>query len=125
MIEHLGSVTAPTARSPHATIFPNTSFLPTTNTLRVWHPRGPDAMEVYAWIIVDKSMPPEVKEAQRLQTHSHVLTVRACSSRTTVRLGEIQKVLKGTVQKRYAFNYQMGLGHSRATTIAIRAASVT
>ncbi len=27
--------------------------------------------------------------------------------------GEIQKVLKGTVQKRYAFNYQMGLGHER------------
>ena len=51
----------------HSTLFPNFSFLP-HNTIRVWHPRGPDAMEVYAWVLVDKAMTPEEKNAQRLLT---------------------------------------------------------
>lgn len=49
------------------TIFPNFSMLrPTSRTFRVWHPRGPDKTEVWAWVYVDKAAPPEVKEAIRL-----------------------------------------------------------
>lgn len=50
----------------HATVFPNFSYLPVNGSIRIWHPKGPDKMEVWAWTIVDKSMPPEVREAQRL-----------------------------------------------------------
>jgi hypothetical protein len=71
-------------------------------------------MEVYAWIIVDKSMPPEVKEAQRLQTIRTFSPSGLLEQDDGENWGEIQKVLKGTVQRRYAFNYQMGLGHERA-----------
>ena len=49
------------------TVFPNFSLLrPTSRTFRVWHPRGPDKTEVWAWVYVDKRAPPEVKEAIRL-----------------------------------------------------------
>jgi 3-phenylpropionate/trans-cinnamate dioxygenase subunit alpha len=114
MIEHLGTDRAGGPITAHATIFPNCSFLPTTNTLRVWHPRGPDQMEVYAWILVDKTMSPEEKNAQRLQTIRTFSPSGLLEQDDGENWGEIQKVLKGTVQKRYAFNYQMGLGHSRA-----------
>ena len=50
----------------HATVFPNFSYLPVNGSIRIWHPKGPDEMEVWAWTIVDKSMPEEVREAQRL-----------------------------------------------------------
>ena len=50
----------------HATVFPNFSYLPVNGSIRIWHPKGPDKMEVWAWTIVDKSWPEEVKEAQRL-----------------------------------------------------------
>ncbi len=70
-------------------------------------------MEVYSWIVVEKSMPPEVKEAQRLFTQRTFSPSGLLEQDDGENWGEIQKVLKGTVQKRYAFNYQMGLGHER------------
>jgi nitrite reductase/ring-hydroxylating ferredoxin subunit len=47
------------------TVFPNFSLLGTP-TIRVWHPRGPDRTEVWAWCFVDKAAPADIKEAQRL-----------------------------------------------------------
>ena len=48
-------------------MFPNSSILrPTSLTIRVWHPRGPDKTECWAWVFVDKAAPPEVKKALRL-----------------------------------------------------------
>lgn len=111
LIENLGEARAKGPIVAHATIFPTTSFLPTTNTLRVWHPRGPDRMEVYAWILVDKAMSPEVKEAQRLQTIRTFSVSGLLEQDDGENWGEIQKVLRGAVQRRFDFNYQMGLGH--------------
>jgi 3-phenylpropionate/trans-cinnamate dioxygenase alpha subunit len=49
------------------TVFPNFSFLrAAARTFRVWHPRGPDKIEIWSWIYVDTAAPPEVKEAVRL-----------------------------------------------------------
>ncbi len=48
------------------TCFPNFSFLPGNNTFRVWQPRGPDKTEIWAWILVNKNAPDEVKDAIRL-----------------------------------------------------------
>jgi nitrite reductase/ring-hydroxylating ferredoxin subunit len=62
----LGSVRARQIKACHATVFPTLSYLPQIQTFRVWHPKGPGKMEVWAWIIVDRAAPPEVKEAFRL-----------------------------------------------------------
>src|SRR5438067_13844625 len=49
------------------TVFPNFSMLrPTSRTIRVWHPRGPDKTEVWAWCYADKAAPAHVKEAIRV-----------------------------------------------------------
>lgn len=42
-------------------IFPNCSFLYGTNTWKVWHPRGPDEIEVWTWSLVEKSMSEDLK----------------------------------------------------------------
>ncbi|TBW06469.1 aromatic ring-hydroxylating dioxygenase subunit alpha [Azotobacter chroococcum subsp. isscasi] len=47
------------------TVFPNFSFLPGQNTVRVWQPRGPNRIELYTWVIVNKNAPEEVKEKWR------------------------------------------------------------
>lgn len=48
-----------------ATVFPNLSFLCGHQTFRVWHPRGPRQTELWCWALVNRSAPPEVKEAYR------------------------------------------------------------
>jgi 3-phenylpropionate/trans-cinnamate dioxygenase alpha subunit len=47
----------------HNTMFPTLSWLNGTQTLRVWHPRGPNEIEAWVFCIADKAAPPEVKEA--------------------------------------------------------------
>ena len=49
------------------TLFPNFSWLRVgSRTFRVWHPRGPDKIEVLSWVYSDKAAPPHGKEAIRL-----------------------------------------------------------
>ncbi len=50
----------------HGTIFPNFSWLYSSiPTLRVWHPKSPDEMEVWAYVFVDADAPDDVKDAFR------------------------------------------------------------
>ena len=95
-----------------ATVFPNFSILrPTSRTFRVWHPRGPDKIEVWAWAYADKTAPPEVKEAIRLAG------VRVFGPSGTFEQDDMDnwqgctQTGRGVVARRYALNYGMGLGH--------------
>ncbi|MGU0043612.1 SRPBCC family protein [Escherichia coli] len=60
----------------HNNIFPTLSWLNGTATLRVWHPRGPDQVEVSAFCITDKAASDEVKAAfENSATRALVLLV--------------------------------------------------
>lgn len=48
-----------------ATVFPNLSFLPGHNTFRTWVPKGPHEIELNTWVLVNKNMPPALKEKYR------------------------------------------------------------
>jgi len=94
------------------TVFPNFSMLrPTSRTFRVWHPRGPDKTEVWAWVYVDKGAPAEVKEAIRLAG------VRVFGPSGTFEQDDMDnwqectQTGRGVVARRYPLNYEMGLGH--------------
>jgi phenylpropionate dioxygenase-like ring-hydroxylating dioxygenase large terminal subunit len=96
------------------TVFPNFSFLrATSRTFRVWHPRGPDKTEVWSWVYVDKTAPPEVKEAMRLAG------VRGFSPSGTFEQDDMDnwqectRTCRGVVSRRFALNTQMGMGHER------------
>lgn len=46
-------------------VFPNLSFLPGQQTFRTWQPRGPHRTELQTWVLVNRSLPAELKEAYR------------------------------------------------------------
>ena len=96
------------------TVFPNLSMLrPTSRTFRVWHPRGPDKTEVWAWVFADKAAPPEVKEAIRLAG------VRVFGPSGTFEQDDMDnwqgctQTGRGVVARRYPLNYEMGAGRER------------
>ena len=96
------------------TIFPNFSIIRTTGrTFRVWQPKGPDMIEVWAWTFVDRAASPEVKEAFRLAA------IRGFSPSGTLEQDDMDnwqectQTSRGAVAKRLPLNMQMGLGHEK------------
>nr|ART36369.1 C556 [uncultured bacterium] len=96
--------------SGHNTIFPNFSWLNGTNTIRVWHPRGHDRIEVWAWVLVDSKAPPEVKDAMRkgaLRSFGPSGMLEQDDGENWV---EVQKVMRGAAARGGEFCYGMALG---------------
>jgi 3-phenylpropionate/trans-cinnamate dioxygenase alpha subunit len=96
------------------TVFPNFSLLrAAAHTFRVWHPRGPDKIEIWSWIYVDKAAPPEIKQAFRLAG------VRSFSPSGTFEQDDMDnwqectQTCRGVISRRMPLNTQMGLGHDR------------
>jgi phenylpropionate dioxygenase-like ring-hydroxylating dioxygenase large terminal subunit len=94
------------------TVFPNFSLLrAASRTFRVWQPRGPDKIELWSWVYVDKAAPPQVKEAIRLAG------VRGFSPSGTFEQDDMDnwqectQTCRGIASRRQALNMQMGLGH--------------
>ena len=96
------------------TVFPNFSMLrPTSRTLRVWHPRGPDKTEVWAWVYVDKAAPAEVKAAIRLAGARVFGPSGTFEQDDMDNWQECTQTGRGVVARRALLNYEMGLGHER------------
>ena len=112
-IRRLGEVRAKRIFGGHMTVFPTFSFLPGTFTMRVWHPRGPGEIEVWAWALVEKAMTPEQKEAIRLGVMRTFSPSGMLEQDDGENWLEIQRVLRGYMARRNNFNVQMGLGHER------------
>jgi hypothetical protein len=99
----------------HGTVFPNCSLLwpQLFRTIRVWHPKGPDRIELWAWTLVDKAAPAEVKDAVRL------LSLRTFSPGGVFEQDDMEnwqectRTSRGVITRRYPHNVQMGLGHER------------
>jgi phenylpropionate dioxygenase-like ring-hydroxylating dioxygenase large terminal subunit len=116
-LELLGAVRATKMGSQHMTIFPNFSFLAGINTARVWHPRGPDRTEVWAWVIVPRDAPQGVKDAYRRGITQTFSTSGTFEQDDGENWTLIQRNLRGAIARRTRFNIQMGLGdaeHSHA-----------
>lgn len=94
----------------HATVFPNFSYLPVNGSIRTWHPKGPDRMEVWAWTLVDRSWPDEVKEAQRLYNLRTFGPSGIFEQDDGENWSEVQAISHGFVTNGVPLNYQMGLG---------------
>lgn len=97
----------------HGTIFPNFSYLPINGSIRIWHPKGPNKMEVWAWTILDKSMSPEVREAQRLYNLRTFGPSGIFESDDGENWSEVQAISNGFVTNSVALNLQMGIGSER------------
>lgn len=51
-------------------VFPNFGFVVAGafRTFRIWHPKGPDKVEIWSWCLVDKAADPAFKDFIRLET---------------------------------------------------------
>ena len=94
----------------HATVFPNFSYLPVNGSIRIWHPKGPDKIEVWAWVLVDKSWPDDVKDAQRLYNLRTFGPSGIFEADDGENWSEIQAISHGFVTNSVPLNFQMGIG---------------
>lgn len=108
-IERLGELRATKVRG-HATVFPNFSFLVGTNTMRVWHPKGPDALECWTWTLVDADAPAEVKDDWRRNSLRTFSAAGIFEQEDGENWTEIQTVLRGWRARQSHLNISMGIG---------------
>ncbi len=80
----------------HNTIFPNFSWLAVgLSTMRVWHPRGPGQIEVWAWSYLPKNAPDQVKAEMRKMTQRMFSPAGSFETDDGENWTEIQQVLCG------------------------------
>jgi 3-phenylpropionate/trans-cinnamate dioxygenase alpha subunit len=93
-------------------MFPNLGLLPINQSLRIWQPKGPDAMEVWAWTLVDRDAPEAIKEQARRQTQFTFGSSGVFEQDDAENWAEIQRSFNGPVARRTPMNNQVGLGQS-------------
>jgi nitrite reductase/ring-hydroxylating ferredoxin subunit len=97
------------------TVFPNfsiMSFLGFT-TVRVWQPRGPKALDVWSYGLIERDAPPEVVEITRKMMGLTFSPSGIFEQDDGVAWGDIAAFQGGVMRRDYPFNYQMGHGHGR------------
>ncbi|HZP26875.1 MAG TPA: aromatic ring-hydroxylating dioxygenase subunit alpha [Dehalococcoidia bacterium] len=98
----------------NGTVFPNFSYvlLEPMSTIRVWHPRGPNAIEIWSWAIVDKVAPPSIKSLLA----AYCVRGQAGPAATFEQddgenWNQCTESSRGHFVKTLPFNYEMGQGH--------------
>ena len=95
----------------HMTVFPTFSFFAGASTVRIWHPRGPNEIEVWAWTVTNGDASAATREQTRLaslRTFSPGGTWEQDDGENWV---EIQRGLRGYHARKTRFNAEMGLRH--------------
>lgn len=106
--QHLGKERARDVSLIHGTIFPNASMLWNRWALRVWHPKGTDAMEVHSWQILPRSAPPTVKRSLLLDYQRHFSASGTWEQDDSEQWNYSTNSTDGFVTANLALNYQMG-----------------
>ena len=96
----------------HCNVFPNFSWLNPVRTLRVWHPKGPNSLECWSFVFVDKKAPEEVKQATRWVTQMQFGPAGLAEQDDGENWGLIAGNLAGHGPQihKLEMNYTMGLG---------------
>jgi phenylpropionate dioxygenase-like ring-hydroxylating dioxygenase large terminal subunit len=96
------------------TVFPNFAVIRgTANTIRVWHPRGPDRTEIWSWIFVDREAPAAVKETVRLASLRSFGPAGTFEQDDIDNWQECTQTARGVISRSQVLNVQMGLGQER------------
>ena len=105
----LGSIRARKVAPSAGTVFPNLSVHWLTRTIRVWHPRGPDKMEIWSWTVVDRAAPPEVKQVMRFASQYRFSPTGVFEQDDVDNWIQVTGAARGVIARRFAANYQMSL----------------
>lgn len=100
-------------RPGNGTVFPNMSFHPWfPRSIVVWHPVGPYMTEAWRWFVVDADAPKEVKDLIRHYGMRFGGPVGMTEQDDMENWNYATYASKGTIARRYPYNYEMGKGHS-------------
>ena len=95
------------------TIFPNVSYSNGVQSMGTWHPNGPHETEVWRIFLAPKNAPEEVKRVLR----HYVIRYQGPSGLTEQddmeNWGYAHEGARGTIAKRFPFNYEMGMGYEQ------------
>ena len=97
-------------RTGTALVFPN-AFLHGNRTLAVWHPAAALVTEAWRWYFVDKDAPQEVKDAVLHYYLRYSGPGGLTEQDDMENWNYASSASKGTIAKRYPYNYEMGLGY--------------
>ena len=103
----LGTMRARKISPSAGTVFPNFSVHWLTRTIRVWHPRGPDKMEIWSWAVVDKAAPQAIKEKMRLVSQYRFSPSGVFEQDDMDNWAQVTGSAKSLIGRRYPANYQM------------------
>ncbi len=109
----LGAIRPNKIKAAHATVFPSLSYLPQVQTMRVWHPKGPERMEVWAWAFVDKAAPPDVKDAFRKATLRNFGPGALFEQEDGENWSQCSSASRGYISRHRRSNLQMSMGEER------------
>ncbi len=108
-----------------ASIFPNMSYharIP--RTIAVWHPVSPMVTEGWRWCLVDRDAPREVKDLLRHHFMRYSGPAGLTEQDDMENWNYAAEASRGTIARRYPYNYQMGLGFEQPLA-GVRGALVT
>jgi phenylpropionate dioxygenase-like ring-hydroxylating dioxygenase large terminal subunit len=92
-------------------IFPNTAFAPRQpRTIGLLNPRGPLETEMWRFYLVDADAPQEVKDAMRHYVMRYAGPGGMTEQDDMENWSYATAASKGTIARRYPYNYAMGLG---------------
>lgn len=96
-----------------ATFFPNASYAAgIRRTIVIWHPRGPEMTEAWRFYLVDKDTPQDVRDAIRRYLMRYSGPVGMTEQDDMENWNYAYAASKGTIARRYPYNYQMGVGNT-------------
>lgn len=94
-------------------IFPNCSYLIGANVFKVWHPIGPDKVEIMTWTVAPKSLSVDAKSRLRTATHRSFGTAGVLESDDIDNMEYGPGSSRGFVTRQGTVSCQMGLGTER------------
>ena len=99
-------------RTGTALVFPN-AFFHGNRTLAVWHPKAALLTEAWRWYFIDKDAPQEVKDAV-LHYYLRYSGPGGLTEQDDMENWNYASIAsRGTIAKRYPYNYEMGLGFTK------------
>jgi phenylpropionate dioxygenase-like ring-hydroxylating dioxygenase large terminal subunit len=111
-IERLGP-TRSRFRFAAGTVFPTFGLVPGSNTIRVFHPRGPEKFECWAWCLVDKDAPEDVKRSLAREYILRFGPTGTFEQDDGENFSRLNSVSRNYMGRQLQMNYKMGAGHDR------------
>jgi len=94
-------------------VFPNFGWVPGSHTIRQYHPRGPDKMEVWSYCLVDAEAPQEIKDAMRQDYVQRFGPSGMFEQDDGENWSQVSASSRSSLARTLEFSYHMGLGHER------------